>query len=89
MTNKSDKKQPTSDFPGLIVGCAPALERELEYSERATWGECPYCHVEHGKQCIPSGIPLGFSVSGKIYSDDGVHFARLQKAPFKIRILPL
>jgi uncharacterized protein (DUF779 family) len=52
--------------------------RELTYDERATWGECPVCHVPDGEWCI-----------GGTEAQKGVHLGRIQKAPFYVLITPV
>jgi hypothetical protein len=60
---------------------------ELSYDERAVWGECPVCHARPGESCHPEvGILLGVNVDGKP-PENGAHLGRLQKAPFKVRIV--
>lgn len=62
--------------------------RELTYEERATWGECPVCHVSHGQRCDGNvGIALGRTVNGGLPTD-GVHMGRLRQAPMKVREVP-
>jgi hypothetical protein len=64
------------------------LEFELTYEERATWGKCPACGVSHGQRCHPDvGLALGTNVHGE-RPEDGVHLGRLQRAPFRVRVVP-
>lgn len=64
-------------------------ERDLTYTERATWGECPVCHAKDGYLCHSDvGIALGRTVSGDL-PPDGVHLGRIQRAPKRVRELPV
>lgn len=64
--------------------------RETTFEERATWGECPVCNAPDGQWCSSAiGIQLGQSVSGNRLKDgDGVHLARLQRAPMRVQLVP-
>ncbi len=62
--------------------------KELSQEERFTWGKCPVCQAEHGKKCHPEvGICLGRNVNGDL-PDSGAHLARLNNAPFKVKLVP-
>lgn len=61
---------------------------ELTYSQRIAWGECPVCKAHDGELCDPNvGIALGQNVLGQ-RPTDGVHLARLQQAPMRVRMVP-
>ena len=63
--------------------------KELSYDERATWGECQVCNAKHGEWCNGLiGIPLGRNINGDL-PERGAHLARLQRAPFKVKIVAL
>lgn len=53
----------------------------LSAVQRATWGKCKACSIEHGMCCSP--LPANFNVSGGMY----VHPTRLAAAPLRVRIL--
>lgn len=65
-------------------------ERNLEMRERLTWGECPVCKAPDGEFCRAAvGLQLGVRVDGKRMEDgDGVHLARIQNAPVRVREVP-
>ena len=50
----------------------PKDRQELTYDERATWGQCPACHAQHGEWCHDAQQ----SATRK-----GVHLGRLTAAP--------
>jgi len=59
----------------------------LTYAERAVWGTCPLCAAPHGKRCDPNvGIPLVDKLGNPLH--EGVHLARLNNAPLRIREVP-
>ena len=61
--------------------------KELNWDERATWGECPICHAPNGEYCYSEvGIPIGRNANGQP-PERGVHLGRLQKAPTKIKVI--
>lgn len=67
------------------VGRLSMLERELTFDERATWGDCPACGVQHGESCHHEvGFALGVSPGGG-RPTEGAHFGRLQRAPFRVK----
>ena len=60
-------------------------ERELSFSEKATWGTCPACEASHGEKCYGAiGFPLGKNINGQI-DPDGAHLGRLRNSPNKVR----
>ena len=63
--------------------------RETTFEERATWGECPICHAKHGEWCFAEvGFQLGMKISGgRMETGEGVHLARLSKAPMKVKLI--
>jgi hypothetical protein len=69
----------------------PDRERELTTAERFVWGECPICKAADGEHCRADvGIQLGVKVDGSRMRDgEGAHLARLQRAPFKVREIPI
>jgi len=64
-------------------------EKELTFDERARWGECPICKAQPGEYCFATvGLQLGTRADGNRMQDgDGVHMARLQKAPSKVKLV--
>lgn len=64
--------------------------RELSFDERMRWGECPVCKAAHGEACHADvGIQLGVRLDGRRMQDgDGVHLARLKRAPDRVREVP-
>ena len=57
------------------------IMHETTYEQRATWGECPVCHAQHGEPCDGNiGFALGTTASGE-RPIDGAHLGRLQNAP--------
>lgn len=63
--------------------------RELTSAERMKYGDCPVCHAKHGQPCDANiGIPLGMSVNGQPPLD-GAHLGRLQRAPVRVREIPV
>jgi len=64
--------------------------RETTFEERATWGECPVCKAPHGDWCRAEiGVQLGRRVDGRhMETGEGVHLARLQRAPMRVRLVP-
>ena len=64
------------------------LIKELTFEDRSTWGDCSVCKAVHGEACDSNvGISLGLNAYGK-RPIDGAHLARLQAAPYKIKIVP-
>lgn len=64
------------------------MVRELSYDEMARYGTCPVCLASHGEPCDPNlGIPLGRTISGAL-PQNGVHVARLNAAPRRVREVP-
>jgi len=62
-------------------------ERELTFHERAVWGRCSTCGAEDGKRCDPNvGIPLVDKLGNPVH--EGVHLARLNNAPRRVREVP-
>ncbi len=62
--------------------------RDTTPEERMTWGECPVCHAKHGEACNGAvGIPFGRNVHGQVPTE-GVHVARIQNAPRRVRMVP-
>jgi hypothetical protein len=60
--------------------------KDLNYEERATWGECPVCEAPDGAPCLNTPEP------GKEKPDPHshtlrVHFDRLRAAPTRVRIV--
>ena len=65
----------------------PTAPHELTFGERATWGECPVCHAEHGEGCmdnVPLSAPVENGVRPGLYQF-GAHLGRLQRAPMRVR----
>lgn len=62
--------------------------RELTAEERMTWGTCKICGAVPGEFCFADiGIHLGSRADGSRPQDgDGTHYARLQAAPFHVRL---
>ena len=66
-----------------------SIVKELTYEEQATWGECPVCHSKHGEWCDGAkGIVFGLTAGGNLPAS-GVHLGRLQRAPFKVKTVPI
>lgn len=62
--------------------------RELTYDERATWGTCLVCRANDGEWCNSAmGIALGSTPTGRP-PERGVHLARLNAAPQRVRLVP-
>lgn len=65
------------------------MEKTLTYAERATWGDCPVCEAKHGEYCNRwVGVSLGTTAHGTP-PKNGVHLGRLQKAPTKVKLVPV
>jgi hypothetical protein len=65
-------------------------ERELTRDERFQWGCCPVCGVPDGEPCRADvGLQLGARVDGRRMQDgEGAHLGRLERAPFRVRLVP-
>ena len=53
-------------------------ERELTWHERIRWGDCPACKAKDGELCDHHD-----------QNGERVHLGRLQRAPQRIREVPL
>lgn len=69
--------------------------RELTQRERFIWGMCPVCKAVHGEPCHAEpchaevGMQLGAKLDGsRMQTGEGVHLARLQRAPYSVREVP-
>lgn len=64
-------------------------ERDTTQAERFTWGDCPVCKAADGEHCHADvGLQLGQKVDGSRMKDgEGVHVARLQAAPKRVRLV--
>lgn len=66
--------------------------RELSAAERFTWAECPGCKAKHGEACKSA---IGDEAGIREFATDeqgnafSAHFARTQRAPFKVREVPV
>lgn len=64
------------------------LIKELTFEDRSKWGDCPACKAVHGEPCDYNvGIPLGLNAYG-VRPIEGAHLARLQRAPYKVKVVP-
>ena len=65
------------------------IERDTTLEERLTWGDCPICGAKHGEYCLPTALQLGTRLDGKpMTQGEGVHLARIQHAPRRVRLVP-
>jgi hypothetical protein len=55
--------------------------KQLTYEERATWGTCPVCEAQHGKQCEAAPADIDYFQFDGAFSGFGAHAARLYNAP--------
>lgn len=63
--------------------------RELDFAERATWGDCPVCRAKHGEPCNANvGLVIGRTIHGAPPCD-GAHLGRLRNAPLAVKEVPV
>jgi hypothetical protein len=67
-----------------------ARVREVPWEERIRWGVCPVCEATDGEPCHAEvGAHLGMKASGaRLKTGEGVHLARLERAPMRVREVP-
>jgi hypothetical protein len=75
-------------------GARPVSAERLRYltqAERFTWGECPVCHAPDGIHCYAEVgiVPLDADDSRMVTGGEGVHLGRLERAPFRVREVPV
>jgi hypothetical protein len=65
--------------------------RYLTQDERFTWGECPVCHAPDRVDCYAEigVVPLDADGSRMITTGEGVHLGWLERAPFRVREVPV
>ena len=68
----------------MLKPCGPV--RELTTEERFVWGDCSVCKAPHGQPCHAE---VGIQLGTRLETGEGVHLARLQGAPLKVREVPV
>jgi hypothetical protein len=65
-------------------------ERDLTTEEMFRWGDCPVCEARDGEPCRAEvGFHFGQKADGsRLKTGEGVHLARIQRAPARVREVP-
>ena len=67
------------------------FERDTTLDERMKWGTCPVCGATHGNYCRSEfGLHVGRKADGSaLKTGEGAHLGRLQKAPHRVKLVPV